>query len=167
MLCSSYVLNCCSVPSCLCSELFVCTLQYLPLLCLNILGKVENTGNQHFVLNHDIFYPRHMKDIFNLSVISILLFAMALNLGKAEILLSGKFRAVRYCFVYLLYGRAHEGTGLENRRPLIRTIGLAFPRIDYSRCDRIHSCLTLSIVSTMVMWESSHWLGKNIVQGNG
>ena len=26
---------------------------------------------------------------------------------------------------------------------------------------------SLSVVSTMVMWESSQWLGKNIVRGTG
>ena len=36
-----------------------------------------------------------------------------------------------------------------------------------SHCNRIYSSLTLSVVSTMVMWESSQWLGGNIVQSTG
>ena len=31
----------------------------------------------------------------------------------------------------------------------------------------LNSLSPLSIVSTMVMWESSQWLGKNIVQSTG
>ena len=42
-----------------------------------------------------------------------------------------------------------------------------FLRIDGSDCNRIHSSLTLSIVSTMVMWGSRQWLGKTIVQSAG
>ena len=42
-----------------------------------------------------------------------------------------------------------------------------FPRTDDSHCDRIHPLSPLSIVSMMVMWESSQWLGKKIVQSTG
>ena len=38
-----------------------------------------------------------------------------------------------------------------------------FPRIDDCDCDRINSSPMLSIVSEMIMWESSQWLGKDIV----
>ena len=57
--------------------------------------------------------------------------------------------------------------GLENRRLLVRspTRPIFLQRINVSHCDRIHSSLSfLSIVSTTVIWESSQWLGKNIVR---
>ena len=56
---------------------------------------------------------------------------------------------------------------LENRRSLVRSTArpIFFPRIDDSHCDRIHSSLTA--VSTTVMWESSQWLGDNIVRSTG
>ena len=41
-----------------------------------------------------------------------------------------------------------------------------FRRIDDGHCNRIQSSL-LSVVSTMVMWESSQWRGKNIVRSTG
>ena len=42
-----------------------------------------------------------------------------------------------------------------------------FLRIDDSHWDRTHPLLPLSIVLTVVVWESIQWLGKNIVQGTG
>ena len=41
-----------------------------------------------------------------------------------------------------------------------------FPRIDDSATGFI-PLSPLSIVSTMVMWESSQWLGKNILRSTG
>ena len=41
------------------------------------------------------------------------------------------------------------------------------PRIDDSHCNRIHPLSQLSIVSTIVMWESSQWLGKSTVRSTG
>ena len=66
--------------------------------------------------------------------------------------------------------------GLENRRSLVRSLArpIVSPSINDSHCDRIHSFLNavpcfdkLSVVSTMVMWESSKWLGKSIVGSTG
>ena len=40
---------------------------------------------------------------------------------------------------------------------------ILFPRIDDSRCDRIHSSFRVDHFSAMTMLESSQWLEKNIV----
>ena len=59
--------------------------------------------------------------------------------------------------------KPHSSVGLKNRRSLVRSPAqpIFFLRIDDSHCYRIHFSSPLSVVSTMLMWESSQWLGKN------
>ena len=54
--------------------------------------------------------------------------------------------------------------GLENRRSLVRSPArpICFPRIADDSFLFLHS-----IVSTMVVWESSQWCGKNFVPSTG
>ena len=126
----------------------------------NILRKGENICNQHFLL-----FPCFLPFLENKMSHLYLLSANALNLNWSTI-----FHLVRCPF---MKAEPHSSVGSI---VYLRTEGCQFdPQLSqYSFGGLIIVIVTgfivlplLSVVSTIVLWESSQWLGKNIVQSSG
>ena len=73
-------------------------------------GKGENTGNQHFLLSQNVFYPA--KTNFNFSVTFILSSANAFSLDQSKILSFGKM--VKHSF----HSKSNSTTNLQSKNCL-------------------------------------------------
>ena len=62
---------------------------------------------------------------------------------------------------------SRQRTGLENRRSPVRSPPwpIFFPKIEIGIATLLIPLAPQSIILTMFIWESSQWLGKNIVRG--
>ena len=138
----------------------------------NIVGKGENAGYQHFLL-----FPQCFKKVsFPDTSKGVILWEWVKEREKFPPNIAQLTSVEKFC--NLLHGQvsAAEPHSSVGSVADLRTGGHWFdPRLDqYSFRGLMVVIATgfiplslLSVVSTMVMWESSQWFGKNIVRSTG
>ena len=104
----------------------------------NIVGKGENASYQHFLL-----FPRYFQTAS---------YSGCKKSGLCDRELSQAFRKRSFSGLYSVLSRSLVRSPA---RPILIVIATGFIPLS-----------SLSVVSTMVMWESSQWLGKNIMRNN-